>query len=104
MVYALRVRDLFAVAIQRLTQRGQLQRHLQRAYTVVYGIRPPAQCVEQLEVGPHGGIRAVDIGNVLAQIVDADQPARIPQCGSAVQHTVQRRARYEPVYHLTGNR
>ncbi len=96
-------RDLLAVTGQRLTQRRQLQRHLQRPHRVD-GLVAGAEPVEQRKVCIHGGVRRVDVGDILAEVVDRDQPPRMPQLLNGIQRIGGGFAGHEAVHHLAGDR
>lgn len=66
--------------------------------------RGGAQHVQEPQVRPHGGGSVVGIGDVLAQVVDAEVAARIPQRGNDIHHVVERVAGHEPAHHPAGER
>jgi hypothetical protein len=94
--------DLLAVARQRLTQRRQLQRNFQRPH-LRCGLAAGAERVEQLEVGVDRGVGGVDIGDVLAKVVDTDQAPRIAQLLYRIHRVGNGFAGHEPVYHLASD-
>ena len=61
---------------QELPERRQLQRDLERRDAVAGRRVQPAERLEQVEVGLHGRLGLGRVAGVLAQVVDADRPAR----------------------------
>ncbi|SLC70683.1 Uncharacterised protein [Mycobacteroides abscessus subsp. massiliense] len=96
--------DALPVARQRLSQRGQLERDLQRAHTGVHGIAALCQRIQQRQVRRHraGGLLAV--GGVLTEIVNGDESARIKQPGAGTEYIVLRFTGDEAANHLSGQR
>ena len=93
-------RDLLAVARQRLAERRQLQRHLQRPHGFRRGLGRRPERVEQLEISVDRGVRRVDVGDVLAEIVDADTSGPNPAALNGSHRVGDGLAGHEPVHHL----
>ena len=51
-----------------------------------------------------GGVGRVGVGDVLAEIVDANQASRITKCRNGIQRIVDGLAGHEAVHHLAGDR
>lgn len=103
MVCAFFERDLLAVTRQRLAERGQLERNLQRSHRGGF-FATLSQQVEQRQVGLYGLFGILDAGGVLTEVVDGDEAPRGTQCGNRIHRLGNGLACDEPFHDLAGHR